>query len=540
VPERISALTAQPVRQFLSAGSANETVPARSVFTPVFVRGLRGAADLDRDGFVTGTELGNYIQGEVIAYRVGQTPQFGKIRDPRLDQGDLVFALPVTPAPPPGLDPATALTRGIERFKANDYAAAFPLMLRAATGGEVRATFYLGYHYAHGLGVTQDYALAREWYQKSAAAGEASAMNNLGVLYANGRGVPRDDAVAHTWYAKAAAGGNLTAITNIAERLEKGVGRPADPARAIDWFKRAAFRGHEPARQALARLGEKAALQWATADPAEALKTGLDRFHNGQRLTAFDPLLRAAVQEQLKAAVYVGYMYANGVGTPADPEEGRVWYEKGAANGDARAMNNLGALYANGIGVPRDYAAAREWYSKSAAAGDSAAMRNLGRHYEYGRGVPVNLATALEWYRKAAALNDEEAVVAIARLEQTAPPIDFESATELSSGDTMRATLRSANQGSLVITAGRIDYRPAVLDPRSTKSLLAASLFMSLACSELASVRAETPPGGTIALVVDLKNGRTFMFRGSNATRAQTLVNAACRLKEGATSTAPR
>ena len=112
LPQRVGAATAQPVREFLSAGGAGEPVPARSVFTPVVVRALNGAADLDNDGFVTGTELGNYVQREVIEYRTGQTPQFGKIRDLRLDQGDIVFLPPrtaMTAAPPPA-SPAGAGT----------------------------------------------------------------------------------------------------------------------------------------------------------------------------------------------------------------------------------------------------------------------------------------------------------------------------------------------------------------------------------------------------------------------------------------------
>ena len=83
-PSRITAATQKPVRQFLSAGGAGETVPAKSVFVPVFTRGMTGAADLDRDGYVTGTELFNYVQGEVISYATGQTPQFGTVRDPRI------------------------------------------------------------------------------------------------------------------------------------------------------------------------------------------------------------------------------------------------------------------------------------------------------------------------------------------------------------------------------------------------------------------------------------------------------------------------
>ena len=94
VPRNISALTGKKVRQFLSAGDAGETVPAQSVFTPTFVRALRGDADINRDGFITGTELGNWIQSQVIGYKTGQTPQFGKLRDPQLDEGDFVFAVP--------------------------------------------------------------------------------------------------------------------------------------------------------------------------------------------------------------------------------------------------------------------------------------------------------------------------------------------------------------------------------------------------------------------------------------------------------------
>ncbi len=99
VPRRITALTARPVREFLSAGAAGETVPARSVFAQTFIRGIRGEADIDKDGYVTGTELGNFVQHEVIAYKTNQTPQFGKIRDPELDEGDIVFALPGSAVP---------------------------------------------------------------------------------------------------------------------------------------------------------------------------------------------------------------------------------------------------------------------------------------------------------------------------------------------------------------------------------------------------------------------------------------------------------
>ena len=95
---QISALLMKDVRQFITSGSASEQVPAKSVFSGLLVRALRGAGDLDRDGYVTGTELGMYLQREVTALKVGQTPQYGKIRDPDFNEGDFVFAAPM-PAP---------------------------------------------------------------------------------------------------------------------------------------------------------------------------------------------------------------------------------------------------------------------------------------------------------------------------------------------------------------------------------------------------------------------------------------------------------
>ena len=45
---------------------ADAPVPANSVFTPAFIDGLEHRlADLDKDGYITGTELGVYLQGKV-------------------------------------------------------------------------------------------------------------------------------------------------------------------------------------------------------------------------------------------------------------------------------------------------------------------------------------------------------------------------------------------------------------------------------------------------------------------------------------------
>jgi hypothetical protein len=102
-----------PVRQFLTAGDVNEVVPATSLFTPLLIRALDGAADFNHDGYVTGSELGEYLPQQMANYSSAQNPQYGKIRDPRLDEGDIVFRVVRTaaggvPALPQGSAPSAS------------------------------------------------------------------------------------------------------------------------------------------------------------------------------------------------------------------------------------------------------------------------------------------------------------------------------------------------------------------------------------------------------------------------------------------------
>jgi len=93
-PSYINYKTNQPVRQFITAGRANEKVPDESIFRAQFISALEGEADTDEDGYLTGNELGTFIEKKVINYsKESQHPQFGTLRNPNLDKGDFVFTL---------------------------------------------------------------------------------------------------------------------------------------------------------------------------------------------------------------------------------------------------------------------------------------------------------------------------------------------------------------------------------------------------------------------------------------------------------------
>ena len=109
IPEIITYKTTLPVRQFITSGSAEEMVPDKSVFADQFVRALDGEADYDRNNYITGSELGEFLQSTVVNYtRNMQHPQYGKIRSPNLDKGDFVF--PVSDASTAVIPAVTATT----------------------------------------------------------------------------------------------------------------------------------------------------------------------------------------------------------------------------------------------------------------------------------------------------------------------------------------------------------------------------------------------------------------------------------------------
>lgn len=95
IPQIISYKTSEPVRQFITSGTENEQVPDISIFRQQFITALMSdIADGNKDGYLTGTELGEFLQTTVTNYTYNsQHPQFGKIRNPMLDKGDFVFIL---------------------------------------------------------------------------------------------------------------------------------------------------------------------------------------------------------------------------------------------------------------------------------------------------------------------------------------------------------------------------------------------------------------------------------------------------------------
>ncbi len=84
-----------PVREMISSGAAEQTVSDDGMFRRLFIDALDGQeplADANRDGYITGSELGLFLTDKITSLTQNrQTPQFGKLRELGFDRGDFVF-----------------------------------------------------------------------------------------------------------------------------------------------------------------------------------------------------------------------------------------------------------------------------------------------------------------------------------------------------------------------------------------------------------------------------------------------------------------
>jgi hypothetical protein len=102
-PPAITLATTQQVRQYISSGDAEQQVSDNGMFRKLFLDALAGKepdADANHDGYITGTELGLFLQQKMtnLTY-TRQTPRYGKLNELGLDRGDFVFEVGKLVAP---------------------------------------------------------------------------------------------------------------------------------------------------------------------------------------------------------------------------------------------------------------------------------------------------------------------------------------------------------------------------------------------------------------------------------------------------------
>ena len=89
----VAELLEKPSRDFITTGSANETVPEHSPFPKLFLAALNGAADRYGRGVISSADINSYLRDRLLDLRgdIKLTPQYGRLPDPTFAEGEFLF-----------------------------------------------------------------------------------------------------------------------------------------------------------------------------------------------------------------------------------------------------------------------------------------------------------------------------------------------------------------------------------------------------------------------------------------------------------------
>jgi TPR repeat protein len=106
------------------------------------------------------------------------------------------------------------------------------------------------------------------------------------------------------------------------------------------------------------------------SDPAlsKQYEAGLAAYLNRDYTTALEAWRPLAQRETESSAVqlFLGFMYANGLGLPADPAIAAEWYGRAANQDNMLAQIRLGFMHRRGEGVAQDLVQAYLWAALAA------------------------------------------------------------------------------------------------------------------------------------------------------------------------------
>jgi len=293
-----------------------------------------------------------------------------------------------------------------------------------AEAGDAEAQFQLGQMYALGHGFKQNFKTAAEWYEKAAQQSHAKARTALGLLYSF-KAVPSDDdkgtdwlekaAIqdesvaqvflgnmaekqnlydeARKWYEQAAANGSADAMIAIAKLYEYGEGVSKDLDQARQWNEKASEQKNISA-SAMRKLG----LHYAKGSGGLAKDTSKSKEWYEKSCSA----------ENARSCLYIAEGYRTGENGYGKDEKKLLSYLEKASNfGNMQATFELFKEYSGTnakLGLPYDAKKSFSYMERGAAQGDKRAMDFLIELYSEGAqdfpgigNIPVDRAKAAKW-----------------------------------------------------------------------------------------------------------------------------------------------
>ena len=452
-PPAITRATTLPVRQFLTSGDAGQTVSDDGTFRKLFLRALRDEdrANANGDGYLTASELGLFLSDRMVNLRLGQTPRYGKLRDPDYDRGDFVFVLPNAAGGvgAPSAEASVSVDMQMwDRIRDSSDAADFetfidtypesPMIpfarnrLESLSGDRFSGNEELE-AYLSAISEPCTTPTVSEELRARAKSGDAEAQYEIGSLFdpeaqyeigspfEGGPPSPfrfcTDRDKAYIWYRKAADQGHREAQYKVGylHYIRE------EDQEALSWFLRAAEKGSPYAALRLGEIYYKGygisknyfeAVRWffQAAKLGDSLATAFlgTMYRDGKGFARHDP----GTEEWFRYAAELGNRWSGFALTfTGDGLEGSVEFlRKAAEAGLLQAQYYLGFRYERGMGVPQDYEEAAKWYRAVAEGGRADGQFALGGLYEAGRGAPIDYVLAHMWFNLAGAQGDEFAI----------------------------------------------------------------------------------------------------------------------------------
>ena len=291
-----------------------------------------------------------------------------------------------------------------------DYAAALPLLEKAAEAGHAEAAFQLGGCMQYGMGTEPNRVQATYWLRKAAEGGHTTARYNLALLRED-NGVPVETVIPA--YLSLAEEGH----TDAQVRVMHYYAEKQQDERAVYWAQQAAKNHHPQAQIFLARHYQHSKVpnlpaahrlyQQAAAQGIVSAHWQLaNQFLHGQGVPknhkqALYHLRIAADADVAPAQAELGKLLLEGRYLPADVEEGMKWINKAVRQEDDAACAFIAKQYLTGEHIGRDYKKAALYAAKAARHNQPDALCLLGDIRQYGLGIQTDLEKAREYYEHA-------------------------------------------------------------------------------------------------------------------------------------------
>jgi TPR repeat protein len=132
-------------------------------------------------------------------------------------------------------------------------------------------------------------------------------------------------------------------------------------------------------------------------DPDAISYTGTKLYHEGDYVTAFDHLTKAAELGDAESYYQLGCMYMTGEGVEKDEENAVYHYEKAAIGGHPDARHNLACYEGRNGNIER----AVKHFIIAANLGDEESMKALWLHYSAGDITKEDLEATLRTHQAA-------------------------------------------------------------------------------------------------------------------------------------------